>query len=529
MNRSILNLLKSDGAIAALCVAAAATILRLAHPPFGFAPAAFLAWPLLFEACRRSRRPVLHGLAFGALYSMMIASWLMETLLVHYGRGILFSTAFFIGAAGLIPSLVYGLFDASMRGIVRRTGEGRDSLTQIVLAGLQVAAAFTACEWLRKSFSPEHGWGEVAASFASMPEFWGIAPITGAGGVAFATVFCGFLVWVGIIALIHREKKNGVILLVLAICIAGTMYLSGIARRSLLSGDNIATTMRVAVIHPGIDQSQRWRSDRIDATLSLYRRMSLEAFSPADGNSGLRLLVWPETAVTAPLEANQAFREFVRDIAQRTCSWILLGAPSFRDNAGKRCYYNSVYLIDPAGNITGRYDKIHLLPFAERRYAWMELLAEYDSPLYESGEAAVPLVVHPGNGIPDIPAGAIICYEAGIPSLAGAYARRGARLIANISNDAWFGESSESLQQVTLLQLRCAELGIPAVRSSGYGTAAVIDRLGRVTGITGISGEAILRATIDLSTGGTTLYARFQHWFEMACALFLLVAFLRRC
>jgi apolipoprotein N-acyltransferase len=230
------------------------------------------------------------------------------------------------------------------------------------------------------------------------------------------------------------------------------------------------------------------------------------------------------------LEGNPEFRQALTDIARQTGAWILLGAPSFRGDGGDRRYYNSVYLIDPSGNIAGRYDKIYLLPFAERRFALLELMSEHDSGLYTRGENITPLVMGGpgGEGGAGVPIGAFICYEAGIPSLAGSLARRGARFFANISNDAWFGESAESLQQIAMLQVRCAEFGVPAVRSSGWGVAAVVDRRGRVVSSTDIGGETSLRAEISVSAGGLSPYARFQGWFEIACALLLLGAFYRR-
>lgn len=528
MKQIIINRLKSNGMIAALCIIAAAVILRLAHPPFGIAPAAFLAWPFLFEGLRRSRFPVIDGLAFGALYSLMISSWIMETLLVQYGRGFFFSLAFFIAAAGLVPSLAWGVFAAAVRGAITGTVDAFNSQGRVFMTGARVAAAFTVCEWLRKSFSPEHGWGEAAASLASAPQFFGIAPITGAGGIAFMMVFCGFLVWAAGIALSKRDKKTGMMYIASAAAVIVALFLAGSLRIAIAPDEMNDSTIRIAVIHPGINQSRRWRSGFDASVLAVYRRMSLDAFGAEEPGRGPRLLVWPETAVTAPMEGNPAFREALRDIAQRTGAWILLGSPSFRGDGDNRRYYNSVYLVDPSGNIAGRYDKIHLLPFAERRYAWMELLADYDSGLYAPG-AALPLpVIRDVTGGADIVIGVFICYEAGIPALAGGQARRGARLFANISNDAWFGESSESLQQITLLQLRCAEFGVPGVRSSGYGAAAAVDRYGRVILSTGVDGETILSAPVAVPRGGPTFYARFQGWFEIVCALFLLAVFIRR-
>ena len=201
------------------------------------------------------------------------------------------------------------------------------------------------------------------------------------------------------------------------------------------------------------------------------------------------------------LEGNPEFREALADIARRTGAWILLGAPSFRGEGGDRRYYNSVYLIDPSGNIAGRYDKIYSLPFAERRFALVELIAATRQRRLLAGKYYHP--PHPGGYRRRVrPLGAFICYEAGIPALAGSLARSGARFFANISNDAWFGDSAESLQQISLLQVRCAEFGVPAVRSSGWGAAALVDRTGRLVSATGIGGETVLGAVIDVPRAG---------------------------
>lgn len=108
----------------------------------------------------------------------------------------------------------------------------------------------------------------------------------------------------------------------------------------------------------------------------------------------------------------------VRAEASQRGLWVHLGSLAIRDEAsGKRL--NRGYLIDPAGEICARYDKIHLfdvdLPSGE---------SYRESNAYAAGEDAV-LALTPWGKL-----GLTICYDLRFPDLFRALSNAGADIMA---------------------------------------------------------------------------------------------------
>lgn len=107
-----------------------------------------------------------------------------------------------------------------------------------------------------------------------------------------------------------------------------------------------------------------------------------------------------------------------RDAASRLGLWLHLGSLAVRGESGKLA--NRGFLIDPAGAIRARYDKIHLfdvdLPTGE---SWRE------STVYQAGEGAVAVDCTPVGRL-----GLTICYDLRFPALFERLSEAGAETIA---------------------------------------------------------------------------------------------------
>jgi apolipoprotein N-acyltransferase len=77
------------------------------------------------------------------------------------------------------------------------------------------------------------------------------------------------------------------------------------------------------------------------------------------------LVVWPETATPFYFEASPKLTRLVTDAVRQTGVHLLVGSPSAHESAGSPAYFNSAYMVAPDGRSTGRYDKVHLVPFGE--------------------------------------------------------------------------------------------------------------------------------------------------------------------
>jgi predicted amidohydrolase len=164
-----------------------------------------------------------------------------------------------------------------------------------------------------------------------------------------------------------------------------------------------------------------------------------------------------------------------REAARRTGLWLHLGSLAVRAEGGKLA--NRGFLIDPAGLIQARYDKIHLfdvdLPTGE---SWRE------SATYRAGEGAVVV-----DGTPLGRLGLTICYDLRFPELFSRLAEAGAWAIAV---PAAFTVPTGRAHWEVLLRARAieAEVFVVAAAQSGrhadgretYGHSLVVSPWGEV-------------------------------------------------
>ncbi len=142
-------------------------------------------------------------------------------------------------------------------------------------------------------------------------------------------------------------------------------------------------------------------------------------------------------------------------------------------------------LVDD-GTVAATYDKWHLVPFGEYQPSWVPLPVQLVPGNFEPGPG--PRTLH----IPGVPpVGPLICYEA---IFSGVIIDRADRpdWLVNITNDAWFGNSSGPRQHLVAARLRAVEEGLPLLRAANTGISAGFDARGRVLGRLGLNREGTL-------------------------------------
>ncbi|MEM9436658.1 MAG: apolipoprotein N-acyltransferase, partial [Pseudomonadota bacterium] len=247
------------------------------------------------------------------------------------------------------------------------------------------------------------------------------------------------------------------------------------------------------------------------------RKLQATAAAPAAD-----LVIWPETALTTWMqEADPIFAEAAR-VGQG--AELLIGANSF---VGGQAFNALAHVSD--GALTATYEKAHLVPFGE----YMPLRGLFERVGIFGLSELARFGFHPGPGpaVLDVPGiglvQPLICYE----SIFSYEVRRVAerpRLIAVVTNDAWFGELGGPAQHLAQSQARAIEMGLPVARSANTGISAIIDARGRiVTSLPlGVAGhvDAPLPAALP-----PTFYARFGEWvFALLAILALLMHLARR-
>ncbi|MBB3174565.1 apolipoprotein N-acyltransferase [Endobacter medicaginis] len=228
-----------------------------------------------------------------------------------------------------------------------------------------------------------------------------------------------------------------------------------------------------------------------------YLDLTRRAMAGLPAVHGPVIVAWPETAFPGLLDTDSRARFMIAEAA-RGARAMLIGSVRFDDHDRPR---NSVIALDSDGNVSGIYDKAHLVPFGEYQ------------------PRGLPVQIVPGGGfaagpgprtldLPGIPpVGPLVCYEVIFP---GAVTQPGDRpaWLLNLTNDAWYGDSAGPRQHLASARMRAVEEGLPLARDANTGISAVFDAYGRQTARLGWGVAGTLVAPLPPALP-PTLFARF--------------------
>jgi apolipoprotein N-acyltransferase len=244
----------------------------------------------------------------------------------------------------------------------------------------------------------------------------------------------------------------------------------------------------VLFVEGNIDQNNKWTPEFQRQTVEKYINLTQMFLSTHPEEKPL--IVWPETALPFFFEKSALFAPLLRATAAQAGCPLLFGAPALRKKPdGKATVFNRAWLLGDTGTTLGAYDKEHLVPFGEYLPEWLKL--DFLSALlqgvglYESGTQTAPLRYG------GLVLGMLICYEGIFPSLAKARVEEGANILADISNDNWFGRTPAARQHLSLTVLRAVEQNRWLLRGTNSGITAIVDPRGRLA----LQGEQFTEAT----------------------------------
>jgi apolipoprotein N-acyltransferase len=459
--------------LALLAGAAAA----LAHPPFGLLPG-LLGYGLLLVVIDRTggARPLRSAFwrAFlaGFAYFIIGCWWVAEAFLVDaLEQG--WMAPFAVAGLGVLLGVFWGAAGALYR-LLRPT----DSFLKVLV----FAGVLSLLEWVRGHILTGFPWnlpgetwraGSAPSQAAALVGAYGLTWLTVAAACALAAPFA-----------FGRRRSTWAVAAGGVVIVIG-LYGYGFVR--LAHAEPISPHAQwVRVVQADVKQESKYDADKFQSIMSRYLRLTSQA--PLHGHMP-DVVIWPEGALPAPandLFSPQAWTSAAIAGALKPQQTLLIGAYREETKAGRTLYYNSLFALQPSGvtlKTVATYDKYRLVPFGE--------FLPLESVLAPLG---VKKMVHVGDGfspgppprtmsLPTFPpAQPLICYESLFPGLVRmADGPDGARpdWIVNVSNDAWFGQTSGPWQTLNLSSYRAIEEGLPMVRATPTGVSAVIDAYGR--------------------------------------------------
>jgi apolipoprotein N-acyltransferase len=281
--------------------------------------------------------------------------------------------------------------------------------------------------------------------------------------------------------------------------------------RNIDRASEVAPKRAIALVQGNIEQSQKWLPSFQHETLKRHGTLSGAALK-----AGADLIIWPETALPFYFLYHEDLTRESLEIVRTCGAYFVLGSPSFRRIGQEIHYYNSAYLVDPFGNVVGKYDKVHLVPYGEyvplkRYFPFLGKMVEAVGDFEAGGKGQVLL----WGGVK---IGVLICFEAIFPELASAMVRNGAQLLVNITNDAWFGKSSAPYQHLSMVVFRAVENHVPVARAANTGISAFIDPVGRLLDETPLFEEATRTRLLPVMEH-KSFYAQHGDIFAIGCAL----------
>lgn len=460
-----------------------AVLLVLIHPGADLVFLAPFALSPLLVACAREPRwkqRFLFGWAAGVVYWWAVCYWIQFVLEVHGGMGGLGSWGAFV-----LFCLAKGLHLAVFS----------------TLAGWLMPRwyAIPAAAALWTGFERTHGplgftWLQLGNAGADMDVPLRLAPLVGVYGISF--VFAMTAAAIALVAL-RRPRRE----------LAWLFALAGLWLLPPIPGFAPGTESAV-VLQPNLDEERQWTADQAEAMQKRLIMRSMEsAMDPLYARP--RIVIWPESPGPFYYYTDPAFRRYATDLARTTRSYFLFGTVAFLSHDQP---LNSAVLLSPGGELVDRYDKIFLVPFGE-----------FVPPLFgfvnritkEAGDftAGSRVVTFP---VGDQRLGTFICYESAFPDLVRRFPAAGAAVLANISNDGYFGHSAALRQHLKLVRMRAVENRRWIVRATNDGITATVDPGGRITQSLKPAQEEVARMRFGY-VRDTTFYTRHGDWFAWLC------------
>jgi len=485
---------------------------------FGLAP---LIWAVLraAEGTRPLRSAFLVAYLGGFLWYCGNCYWVRDTMM-RYGDMPAAAPVLLLIAFSLVLGLYWGVFGLVLAAIRRASKGPRLALVAapFVWAALELAAArITSVPW------DQLGYSQVDNALVN-----GLAPWTGVYGISFVLVAVSALVAAAFV--VETRKMR------LAAGAASAVLIVAGALGVWLPVKDARTTATAVLVQPNLDVggNDDWGGAEWNRHIAEFTKLALETCSPyiagipETGAPELQplcarrpahpdLVAWPESP--APFfELEPQVQSALASVARTAHAPMVVGSLGMDPAPGEEGFknYNSAVIVNADGTNVGRYDKIHLVPFGEyipfqNLLTFARKLTGRVSSFTRGSERKVFVLDGHRYGV-------FICYEAVFADEVREFAKNGAEVFVNISDDGWYGDTSAPWQHLNMARMRAIENRRWLLRDTNNGVTAAIDPYGRVR-------QSIPRHAVDALAAefgfrsDVTFYSAHGDVFAWLCAI----------
>ncbi|MBI5021053.1 MAG: apolipoprotein N-acyltransferase [Ignavibacteriales bacterium] len=348
------------------------------------------------------------------------------------------------------------------------------------------------------------------------------ASFTGVYGVSFWIISINIISFYFLSKILNKEwlwfslKSLLFILMILIIYFIPKFYGYTILKNNSEVYDGKYEKIKIGVIQPNINSYEKWFGD-LDKQINILQHLSNQAAS-----ENVDLILWPETAVPKYLlfPANYDIYNRIKNqvdsininLFTGVTDWTLykdisMAPRSSKYTEGGQRYdvFNSAVLLEPHNEVIQKYDKMLLVPFAER-IPWAEELSflnldfirwNFGTSGYGKGVDTTVFVFCPKN-MADVKFSVMICFESVFPEFVSRFVQKGSQFLVVLTNDNWWGRTSGPYQHLQFDIFRAIENRRWLVRCNNGGISSFIDPFGRMISFTDIGEATILVNSVEL-------------------------------
>lgn len=450
----------------------AGAFMALSFAPFYvfIAPAISLSvFYFLLEKNYPKKRQIFYlGFAFGYGHFLFTIYWISISLLVDAA-----SFAWLIPfALTLIPGLLaayFGLFALGYKFLLKRFNF-KETYQKIIVFAL----CFFVMEFLRSNLFSGFPWALLGYVWIFNLKFAQISSIFGIYGLSILAVLCS------LIPVIFYKKtasfSDKIFTIILTLFLIGNFTFGHfyINDKKLTKHDDI----KIRLIQANVAQELKWNGEERFRNFIKHIAMT-NSQNPA----GLKAVIWSESSIPYVLNQSPELFPYIEAGVPEN-GVVISGGLRIKENnkVGEIDVYNSIFVLNKAG-INNYYDKHHLVPFGEYvplhqflSFLFLDKIVDGitgGGKGFSEGEGAQTLALEDFSFSP------LVCYEA-IFSDQVIDKNNLPDVFINLTNDAWFGNSSGPFQHFDMARMRAIEYGIPLIRVANNGITAFVDPFGRI-------------------------------------------------
>jgi apolipoprotein N-acyltransferase len=429
-------------------------LLALAFPPFGVTlllPIALVPWLVALAREQSRTRALFSGAVFGLVYWCISIRWITYVVTQYGGQ----SRAMGVVCLVILAAILAEWPAIAAWGMVAAGPSG--SGTRLAVFPVLWAASEHARSFVYKGFP----WNLTGHALFREPVWLQSASVWGVYGLGLATAAVAALL---ARAIVTRRFGPAVAAaaLVAGLGLFGALRLP---RPVPTEGDEIS----VALLQPNLTEQMRATlSGRVESYEALLAQLRAAAEARPE------LILIPESSLPATWQGSERIRRDLSEVARRG-PWILFND---LDEESDGWYYNAARLLTPEGLAGPPYRKVHLVPFGE--YVPLPkiffFVRRVSNAIGEFSAASEPILVRSGPVV----LGIGICYEIVYPGLARREVADGARLLATLTNDSWYGRAGAQEQHLAGAAVRAVENERYLLRAAITGISGIVDPRGRI-------------------------------------------------